>query len=70
LREQLTWQPIETAPLAVWVYTWGDPMFEKPVMGCIFGERGWRTFGGAPLNPTHYFPIPIPPLPKGESHET
>jgi hypothetical protein len=76
LRQQLEWQPIETAPHNQWLFTYGDPSLKKPVPGKLFDaddERsaGWRTFGGAPINPTCYFPLPQPPLPQAQegNHE-
>lgn len=70
------WQPIETAPKdGGWLLLNGDgPGFRKCTVVGYWGkvntgdtlkfgdEEMWRrTFGGEPMRPTHWMPLPEPP---------
>jgi hypothetical protein len=57
------WQPIETAPADYYVLVWeiyGDKK-EGDIYICVKREHEWFTYAGAPVNPTHWMPLPEPP---------
>lgn len=56
------WQPISTAPRE-WVLLWTDD-------GCKLGfymksEERWHIDGGVSPNPSHWMPLPDPPVIDG-----
>ena len=70
LREQVQWQPIETAPKdATPILAWRAPWVFPQVMCWLNGQciqPGWHCYtksaqGREPYSPTHWVPLPSPP---------
>lgn len=54
------WQPIETAPK-----DGRDILGFAPKSGCVVVEWGgdrWRNYDYQPIDPTHWQPLPQPPV--------
>lgn len=78
LRQQHTWQPIETAPINTWILVLDTQpsRLSGPVSAYQYlrmdGKYVWITDGDVEINPSHW--TSIPPLPqakeeKEENHE-
>jgi len=73
LREQVRareWQPIETAPrvpgVALLLLDEGEAKkgyFIEYVSICKLLVQRWEESGGWPISPTHWMPLPEPPVP-------
>jgi Protein of unknown function (DUF551) len=66
----MDWQPIETAPRGeMFIYYW--PRDGKRAIGLAYlaKDGGWRDSEGnwkTRLEPTHWMPIPAPPVQTGD----